>query len=128
MSLKAFHLVFIVASAILALWFAAWCFEEYYVFSGAASIVVALGLAGYLVWFLKKSKGLSYIVWAATLGPILLSSNAYACAVCLGNADSPLVKSANAAVVLLLGVVCSVLIAFAALFISWVVRARRLAA
>ena len=70
MSLKAFHLVFIVASILLALGFAAWAFVTYFsaqggniwdLVMGAASALVAVGLVFYERYFLKKLKNVSYL-------------------------------------------------------------------
>jgi hypothetical protein len=63
MSLKAFHLVFIAASVILALFFAAWAVREYqrqqeaaYLGAGAASLAGGIALALYGTAFQKKTK------------------------------------------------------------------------
>ena len=69
MSLKAFHLVFITASTLLAFWFGAWSLKGYaspegrtmdLVF-GIASIVAGIGLIVYECYFLKKTKKLGYL-------------------------------------------------------------------
>jgi hypothetical protein len=63
MSLKAFHLVFIAASVILAAFVAAWAAGQYqarheaaYLGAGAASLAGAIGLAAYGTAFQKKTK------------------------------------------------------------------------
>jgi hypothetical protein len=69
MSLKAFHLVFIVASILLAVGFAIWSFMNYASPQGnksdlvvaIVSGVVALALVGYEIYFLKKLKNVSYL-------------------------------------------------------------------
>ena len=69
MSLKAFHLVFIVASIMLALGFGAWALVNYFsppgglrfLVAGIASLVIALGLVVYEIYFLKKTKNVSYL-------------------------------------------------------------------
>jgi len=69
MSLKAFHLVFIVASILLAAGFAAWSFMNYSSPDGSksdlvvaiASATAALALVGYEIYFLKKLKNVSYL-------------------------------------------------------------------
>ncbi len=57
MSLKAFHILFILLAILLASGCAAWAFvngvELYF---GVGSVVVAVGLVAYGVWFLKKSR------------------------------------------------------------------------
>ncbi len=65
MSLKSFHLVFISASVLLALAFAAWCFGENGpggaagTAAGASAVAAALALAGYEAWFVRKMRRLS---------------------------------------------------------------------
>ncbi len=69
MSLKAFHLVFIIASILLALGFGAWSYVNYRAPQGKTSDlviaivsgVIALGLVGYEIYFLKKLKNVSYL-------------------------------------------------------------------
>ena len=58
MSLRAFHVVFISASVLLALGLGAWCLPAHPVAAGGA-LVVALALAGYETWFLSKTRKLS---------------------------------------------------------------------
>jgi len=64
MSLKAFHVVFVTASVLLAFGFAAWCFGAEPEagagrrVAGAASVLAGFGLVGYEAWFLKKMQGL----------------------------------------------------------------------
>ena len=65
MSLKAFHVVFVSASVLLAFGFAAFCFEAApdpgagWRFAGGASVLAGIGLGVYEAWFLKKTRGLS---------------------------------------------------------------------
>jgi hypothetical protein len=65
MSLKAFHVVFVTASVLLAFGFAAFCFRAApdpgagWPVAGALSILAGVGLALYEAWFLKKTRGLS---------------------------------------------------------------------
>ena len=68
MSLKAFHLVFVVASTLLALGFAAWSFRQYanaqetlQLVFGIGSLLAAAGLMAYGKYFLKKLKHISYL-------------------------------------------------------------------
>jgi len=69
MSLKAFHLVFIIASILLAIGFGVWSFLNYSAPHGRtsdlvtaiASGVVALALVGYEIYFLRKLKNVSYL-------------------------------------------------------------------
>jgi len=62
MSLKQFHIVFIVMAVLTSAGFAVWAFTRYQADAGVmlmgwVSAVVAFGLAVYGVWFLKKLKG-----------------------------------------------------------------------
>jgi hypothetical protein len=68
MSLKTFHIIFIVASTVLAVGFCAWLTWNY--FSGGGwvnlagavlSLGAAVGLIVYERYFLKKTKNLSYL-------------------------------------------------------------------
>ena len=69
MSLKAFHLVFIAASILLALGFAGWSLMNYFSPQGSrldlvlaiGSAVVAVALVFYERYFLKKLKNVSYL-------------------------------------------------------------------
>jgi len=69
MSLKAFHIVFIVASLLLCLGFAAWAFDNYFegdgvrvnLIYGVASLIAAGGLLVYGKYFLRKLKHISYL-------------------------------------------------------------------
>ena len=66
MSLKAFHVLFIVASTLLAGGLGVWCLREHAAagdgagaLAGAvASFAAAAGLVGYGVWFLRKVRAL----------------------------------------------------------------------
>jgi hypothetical protein len=64
MSLKAFHLVFIIVSIALAIGFGVWLVCQGGVMNvifGAASFGVAVGLIFYERYFLKKTKDVSYL-------------------------------------------------------------------
>ena len=60
MTLKAFHVVFITASVLLAFFFAAWCLDTSpppdagRILAGVTAIAVGLGLAAYEAWALRK--------------------------------------------------------------------------
>lgn len=60
MSLKAVHLLFIVLSALLSAGLGWWAWERYPLMAGACA-VLAVGLAVYGVWFVKKLKDVSYL-------------------------------------------------------------------
>jgi hypothetical protein len=66
MSLRAFHVVFIAASTLLAFFFAAWCLGlgshepgAGWPIAGVVSAACGLGLLAYEAWFLRKTRGLS---------------------------------------------------------------------
>ena len=68
MGLKAFHLVFLVASIVLSFGFAAWAINDYTVtrdklnlIMGIGSAVVGLILLVYGKYFLKKLRHISYL-------------------------------------------------------------------
>jgi hypothetical protein len=65
MSLKAFHVVFIVLAILLAVWVAVWGFTveggAWEPVLGGASVVVAIGLGVYLWKFIQKMKDVSYL-------------------------------------------------------------------
>ena len=68
MSLKAFHLIFILASIALAFGFGAWLARNYFQEGGAwnligslASAASGVGLIFYERYFLKKTKNVSYL-------------------------------------------------------------------
>jgi hypothetical protein len=66
MSLKAFHVAFVVCSVLLAVGFGVWALLQrtggtLYLVLGLVSFAVAAGLVVYGVWFLKKLKGVSYL-------------------------------------------------------------------
>jgi len=68
MSLKAFHLVFIIASILLAFGFGIWAAVAFFKGGGVTDLIVALasfgagvGLIFYERYFLKKTKNVSYL-------------------------------------------------------------------
>ena len=68
MSLKAFHLVFVVFSTLLAIGLGAWCVwvnlvegNSIYLIGAIASFVCAIALVVYGVWFYRKMKRLGII-------------------------------------------------------------------
>jgi hypothetical protein len=68
MSLKAFHVVFLVASLMLAAWTAWWSWGRWAAGDGGAWLALAVScaaaigaLAVYGWWFLQKTRGVSYL-------------------------------------------------------------------
>jgi hypothetical protein len=58
MSLRAFHVLFITASVLLALGLARWCLPSHPI-GAAGAIAVAVALVAYETWFLRKTRTLS---------------------------------------------------------------------
>jgi hypothetical protein len=66
MNLRLFHVVFVVASTLLAAWLAAFCLAHWrrgeggagMLAGGVGAIVMAFGLAAYGTWFLRKTRNL----------------------------------------------------------------------
>lgn len=128
MSLKAFHAFFIVISFVLSTYFGGWCVSQYQASDSMGMLIAAFGsflgataLAIYLVWFLKKYRQFSFLGLAFFL--LTQSKTAKACSVCLGDPNSPMVKSVNTGVWFLLVVIGTVLVGFASLFLFWRKRA-----
>jgi len=68
MSLKAFHIFFILISTMLCIFFGVWAVRDYRMYGstvnlalGIASFVAGVGLVVYGRWFLRKLKDVSYI-------------------------------------------------------------------
>ena len=68
MSLKAFHIVFITASTVLAVGFGLWSLGNYFAGEGGVNLVFGVGsllaasaLIVYGAYFLKKLKSVSYL-------------------------------------------------------------------
>ena len=68
MSLKAFHLVFIIAAIALALGFGVWLARNFFTEGGVLNLIfaalsfgVAVGLVFYERYFLRKTKDISYL-------------------------------------------------------------------
>ena len=68
MSLKAFHLLFVIASILLAVGLGLWSIREYHEFGGAgmlalgiASLLAGAAMTVYSRWFVRKLKHVSYI-------------------------------------------------------------------
>ncbi|MBL9139643.1 MAG: hypothetical protein JNK85_27485 [Verrucomicrobiales bacterium] len=68
MSLKSFHVVFIVSAFLLSMFLGGWCIYEYFTHSrrvidlllGLVSLAGAVGLVVYGRYFLKKLKNIDY--------------------------------------------------------------------
>src|SRR5438045_2166249 len=120
MSLKAFHIVFIIFSTLLALGTGVWCLwvnlvegAPIYIAGAIASFVVAIVLMVYGFWFYRKMKRLGIITW--TIASLLLVSilfaaqQASACPFCYGAKDGKSTEHMAVAIWFLFGAVMSVL-------------------
>jgi hypothetical protein len=130
MSLKFFHIVFIVVSTLLCLFVAVWAFDAYRREGTAASLgLAALAFAGggglvvYGARFLQKARklGLAGLLAAGMLGA---PADLFACAVCLGNTQSSLRDGMNAGILALLGFAGFMIVSFAVFFVCLWRRAR----
>lgn len=68
MSLKAFHLVFIAASIVLAFWFGGWSLDHYLDSKETLDLALAIGsfvaglvLIGYGCYVIRKLRNISYL-------------------------------------------------------------------
>ena len=66
MSLKAFHVIFISAAIVLAVWLGIWAWRHVQITASASWLALSLGsfaaaggLVAYEVWFLRKTKKVS---------------------------------------------------------------------
>jgi hypothetical protein len=132
MSLKAFHLVFVLASILLGLGVAGWGIMEYRangeisaLIMGLIFLIMGIILMIYGNRMLKKTKHIGYL----TLFLILeLKQNAQACAACYGESDSPMAEGMNAGIFVLLIIIGGTLAAIAGFFLFIMRRARIVAA
>lgn len=133
MSLKAFHLFFIVAATLLSAGLGGWSFSQYSVLAENWLLALGIGagistaaLVAYLPWFIQRYRSFSYLSLTAVVMALTASPSAQACAVCFGNPNSLLVKSANTGIWALMMIIGAVLLAFICLFGFWWSRARRI--
>ena len=68
MSLKAFHVVFILVSTAFAAYFGIWAIRDYMRYDHTSSLLMSIGalvVLGFLIWyfrwFLRKLKNVSYL-------------------------------------------------------------------
>lgn len=134
MSLKKFHIFFIVIAGLLCVGMILWGVYYFkisgqwtgFLFSGLGAIGTVL-LYRYLRWFLEKySKFLSVAASLTLLGISSYPHVASACATCYQDPDSPLTKAAVMGVWFLLAVIVSVLLSIIFIARGWLKRARQL--
>lgn len=141
MSLKGFHVLFIVLSIVLAFGFGLWALRAYSADGtganlgmGLASLTTGATLVGYGIWFIRKIRSteeekrrrrkIIHPLVAAVPVCVLASRAAEACAVCYGNAQGPMIDAARMGVWLLFGLVFAVQLGFVLFFIRLRRRAR----
>lgn len=135
MSLKGVHVLLVSLSAFLALGFAAWAWTNGHPLVAAGSVIVAIGLACYVVWFSRKIKSkeeeqerrkkllrplpamIAALWW---LGP----QPAHACAVCYGQAQGSMIDAARLGVWLLFALVFLIQLGFVLFFVKLWRRSR----
>lgn len=133
MSLRAFHIVFIVAAIVLAFLVGVWGLRDAALHDGEnrllgiAALVVGVGLLGYGVWFIqkirhpeeerRKKRRLFRTVKALMLVGAASATDSLACTVCYGEAEGPMIDAARIGVYLLFGLVFALQLAFVAFFV-----------
>lgn len=135
MSLRAFHILFVTLSIVLAIWFGLWASHP---LVSAAAFALALLLTAYLSWFVRKIRSrdderrrrlarlrqVKCILTLVVVG-LVASRPLLACEVCYGEAEGPLIEAARSGVWLLFGLTAAMQVAFAAFFIRLWRHARR---
>ena len=128
MSLKTFHLVFVIASILLGLSVGTWGVYEYRATGeldalamGLLFLVMGVTLMVYGRRMLKKTKHIGYLAFAALL---FTQQNTAACATCYGESDAPMAEGMNAGIMVLLVIIGGVLSGLGAFGIFLARRAR----
>jgi len=141
MSLKAFHIVFVTLSTLLAFTFAVWAFRSAadsggteMLVAGVLSAAFGVSLIVYGFWFWKKIKPLTadrggrlrgiVLVPLAGLAWLLSGPDATACSVCYGAAEGQMIVAARSGVWLMIGFVAAMQLSFGLFFIHLWRRAR----
>lgn len=131
MSLKAFHIAFIVISVTLCLFLAAWGINAYRFSDEVQSLGLALsGIAGllalvpYSVWVKKKFSKLGAVI-LNFLG-LLYSGETLACSVCFGDPNSLMTQGAKSGILFLVFVIVGLLVGIGAVCFSWIRKAQAL--
>jgi len=142
-SLKAFHLVFVTLSSLLAFVFAGWSLRFHaavggatYLVLGLGSALFGLGLIAYGFWFRRKirtreeeqreRRKLFRSVGALALLALAATRDASACSACYGEAAGPMIDAARIGVYVLFALVLAVQVSFGAFFVYLWRRARNL--
>jgi len=130
MSLKAFHLIFVIASILLGLGVGGWGVQEYRTQGELGPLVIGIiffGMGIALFFYgrrmLKKTKDIGYLALAVMF---MLEQSASACATCFGESDAPMAEGMNAGIFTLLIVVGGTLAGIATFFIYIIRRGARM--
>ena len=123
MSLRFFHILFIVVSALMSLVVGIWAIDAYRTDASptwlALAVLAFAGGAALVVYgnrFLQKTRKLGIAVLAAA-GTFGMPADLLACTVCLGSTDSSLRAGMNAGILALLGFALLMIVCFAAFFV-----------
>ena len=142
MSLKTFHIVFVTLSSLLAFVFAGWVLRAYTQSSALTELILGLGSAifgvalivyGFYFWRRIRTREEEQRRRRKLMHPLpiilalwmLSGRSAWACSVCFGDAEGPMIEAARGGVWLLFALIVSVQLGFAAFFVSLWRRARR---
>jgi hypothetical protein len=133
MSLRAFHIVFIVASILLAFMVGVWALRDAALHDGEhrllgiVSLLFGVALLGYGAWFIqkvrqpdverRKRRKPTRTVTTLMLVSAMSATDSLACSVCYGEAEGPMIDAARLGVYLLFGLVLLMQVSFAAFFI-----------
>ena len=131
MTLKSFHIVFIVASSLLALGLTAWSWHAYqemassgYLIMAIVSALALLALIIYGPWFWRSMRRLQAPLTALLVGAITaLPEPLWACAVCFGDPNALMTKGARYGVFALVTIVAMLLVGIALIAWRWQQRA-----
>ena len=130
MSLKSFHIAFIIVSSLLCATLGVWGWNEYTSHGSRLGLGLEItGSAGLLLlipyysWFRKKARTLTAL---SLLALLLSSKSVLACSACFGDPTSPLTKGLKMGIVFMLVVVVGVLTGIASIAFSWSRRAKAL--
>ena len=132
MSLRAFHIVFVIVTIVLSLYVALWGIREFSQERSATALTLAIlfllmavGLMVYGKKAFAKLRDLPVAAFAvAATAMFFAAPEALACAVCNGAPGDPMVKGMNNGIWVLLGLVAFVQIGFVAMFWSFWRRTR----
>ncbi len=135
MSLRGFHLFFIVVSGLLSIFMLVWGIYDFKITGDRMGIGMALlgaasavGLTVYFRWFLKKYPKLTPMLVSLLAAGLVLSQGpwAEACGVCYKDPNNPMTKGAIMGVIVLGLIISSLLAGIAYIGYSWNKRAKLL--